>query len=241
MVIPDWSRYLVRPEIIPLIIRSPYQSSSFTDSQFEADSLSSEKLSIGELVIGGAGNLNGVLSVLDNQALERVRLDNSGITVTNGRIVVQDSSNQAVIDSLGLNSVTSFQFDGIFVPATQNVVNTLVDRSPSSALTFTLVREARVMILATALFGEFGWTTVSPSDGQLRVNIDGVDYQPYATFNGVRGSAGNIVGLLVTVTTHLIQTLAAGTHTIKLRIFHAGNGLGVDISNSQLSYLVLGK
>lgn len=75
----------------------------------------------GTLALGGAGNGNGVMSVYDTGGTEHVRLDNTGLTVSDGSITLKNASGTSFVDSAGLvaaaitNYGTTYTFGTGFV------------------------------------------------------------------------------------------------------------------------------
>jgi hypothetical protein len=197
----------------------------------------------GTLTLGGADNTNGILSIKDSSGDEKIIMDNEGITINTGKLTIKDEDESTVIDSKGLVSTTSFQFDTV-------VLESQITRSASGwgdatglSLTFTLSRTANVLILAS-LSGKN--TSLTSSGGQQLIRFD-INGTPTGVWNlhGVPGGGGLE---LQSATIHYVAELPSGSNTIKVQHRWAVLGdailagsTGTDNAGSRLSYLVLGK
>ena len=82
----------------------------------------------GTLALGGSGNGNGVMEVYDTGGTEHVRLDNTGLTVSDGSITLKNAGGTSFVDSKGLIAAaitnygtTSVSNLGMNVPGTATV------------------------------------------------------------------------------------------------------------------------
>ena len=70
--------------------------------------LSFNTINGGTATFGGTSNGEGVVSVQNSGGSEVVRLDNTGVTVTNGSLSLQNSSGSVSFDASGLVSLGNF-------------------------------------------------------------------------------------------------------------------------------------
>jgi len=162
---------------------------------------------------------------------------NKQIIVNGGKIIIKDQDEVTIIDEYGLVSGANFVFGSDYSESLYTITNSTSDFG-SLVQTFSLPRAARVLMMATASVST-QWSTGNSDVANIRINIDNTDTKPYGVINGFRAS--NPVGIYTSVNTHIVKELAAGSHTIKLRLTHSGNATGSDIVERQLTYLVLGK
>jgi len=165
-----------------------------------------------------------------------VVLDDDGILVDGGKIVVKDDSGENVIDAKGLVSTTSFLSDSVEKTNNQTIDGDdgWVDITQLT-LTFTLARQTNVLFM--------GYTTIRHEEFDqpmfVRFVLDGVSIG-HAFVGGMdwyEGTYGN----------SFVYSVSEGEHTIKLQanaILGGTNGyiLGSDYGSScTLSYVTLGK
>jgi len=210
------------------------------------DSLTWDKGQGGTLSLGGAANVDGVLSLKDASDVEKILFDKDGITITDGKITVKDSSDTTIIDAFGLVSTANFANDSV---SASNVISTtstsFIDVDSITLTTPTLSREANILILFTVQ------AAINTSDGSsgdwfvlFILDIDGVEQIANYIGQGGSKSAGgdqNGVGWM-TPTIHAITSLAAGSHVIKVKwevVNNSGTGKAYAMKRT-LSYVLLG-
>lgn len=71
-------------------------------SNITSGTMTADKINGGTLILGGT--TNGVESVKDSSGNEIVRLDTSGVSVTDGKISVKDSSGTTILNGSGINA-----------------------------------------------------------------------------------------------------------------------------------------
>ncbi len=115
----------------------------------------------GNLVLGGLDNGNGVLQVVDAGGTERVLINNEGITVNNGSIVVKNSSGSVIMNQTGLTTV-NFASDGTLQSGVVSTSGTAFSTVGSITLDFDMAKTSNTLFLATTMArNELGTTTTS--------------------------------------------------------------------------------
>jgi hypothetical protein len=192
----------------------------------------------GTLTLGGTANGNGVMQVLNSSGGTVVTVNNSGVSVTNGNISIQDSSGTTILDATGLVSTANFAADSVTAGTSTNTTSTSYVDIGSSSISFTLSRQSRVLVIYSVKLGN----SAAGSNGDNTIvclNVDGSDDQgPTITGTGTPWSGGLI---LTTSAVSTIQTLAAGSHTLKLRVKSTDSGATAYTQQATITYLVLGK
>jgi len=151
-----------------------------------------------------------------------------------GKITIKDDTDTTVIDAKGLVSTTSFtKSDTVLNAGSQTITSDGDEDITGATLTFTLKRESVVVILATSS-GYMGLDAGDSGNGYVFIDVDGTEYFPRSHFYS---------GSLETGATHLIATLAAGSHTVKMvgHLSLVANTPIFNIYSYRLSYVVLGK
>ena len=229
------------------ITTAKIQDASITNAKIK--DLSWDKGYGGTLTLGGANNVNGILSVKDASAVEKVRIDNTGITVNTGKITIKDDTDANIIDAKGLVSVNNFMFNSLTATNLCHLfTSTTFEDVPNSSMSFTLSRAARVAFWATVLIKTFSVSGGSQHGMTIiAITVDGINYQPYIINEGFYSDidADADGKEYKTLSTHLVLTLGAGNHTVKLQrkisnIEPYNNTLGC-YDSWTLTYLVLGK
>lgn len=201
----------------------------------------------GELTVGGSLNGNGRIHVLDSGGVERVTIDNNGITINNGKVVINDQNGTLVIDSQGIRSTTQFEVNSVV-----NVVNNFTltsldvwtDITGFSMTTSNFTRPLQVFIILTSGLQVDGGPDFS-ARGRVGINIDGTIASDWISwYAGKSGGVGNM-NLLHVQTTHTVSNpIGVGTHTIKGQA-HLSNFSGtaptLTIYDRSLTYIVFGK
>lgn len=240
--------------------KSTRLSSLQIKTMFPMGSISFGQASGGTLTLGGDNNAGGIMSVLDSTGSEKVLINSDGITITDGKITIQDALGSTVLDSVGLVSENSFTFDSVEgsssgSPISDNV-GTFVDVT-GLTLDFNLARTAHVLFLFQA--GGFlakdidDPTSVS---GQIGLILDDVEVGTTLQVEGFRhvaewgadaqrGSDDMVwnQGFPQIVSAHYADSIASGDHTVKLQFRTSTDGYTFYVwkQYSRLSYLILGK
>jgi hypothetical protein len=213
----------------------------------KVDSISFNQASGGTITLGGAGNGNGILRVLNSANVQKVTISNSGVAVIDGNISISNAVGTTILDSTGVVSTTNFPRDQIFSDVTNSTTGTTAVDLPGATLdSFILSRAANVYITMSA----WGYNNGFGNDGHsVRVvcndNIDG-NLITYPIFGQWVLSSIDFAGSTASnsfdeqaVTMGVIQNLSAGTHTLKLQ-YYASTGGTATVGAFLLSYLVLG-
>jgi hypothetical protein len=204
----------------------------------------------GTITLGGISNKNGLLTVRDAGGITKVTADNTGITITDGKLTFVNTAGGTVLDGSGLVSTVSFQAASVEDITTRTTTSsTFVDVSGGALSPFVTTRATKTVIYVTGFGYNIAWLqnavamqlqAVDSIDGTL-VNFPltieasltsvGGGGPPYTSFGYSAdyqfASAAVIVGL------------SAGTHTLKLQYKTNGSGTA-ELSVTQLGYVVLG-
>ncbi len=193
----------------------------------------------GTLTLGGSGNGNGVFSLKDSAGAEKIAMDNTGMTVSNGKIIIKDSSNTSIIDSTGLVSTSNFTFDSVSASgSTTRNSSDYADLDSMTLTTSSFTRDVKTLVLFTCNNRPSNRTDASDYT-QFVINIDGTDQTQMPAYNlQYEGHSGYANFLSTSI--QLVVTLGSGTHTIKVRWKSGGVGDAQTLERV-LTYLVLGK
>jgi hypothetical protein len=98
---------------------------------------------------------------------------------------------------------------------------------PGVTQTFTLTTAATVNVIATGIISNFNVPTVPDIQGSFKINVDGTNTTAAFASSGNRTGLG---AMPTPITLSYNITLAAGTHTIKLRYkpWHGGANINLD-------------
>lgn len=173
------------------------------------DTLTWDKAQGGTATLGGSANVNGVLTVLDASAVEKVRLDKDGILVNSGKLVIKNDSDTISIDAKGIVSTANFtKTDTANASLNQSFTSTSLADVTGSSLSFSLTRSTTVLFLAqihSYLIESVGNT----GEGRVSLDIDGSEVAY------IENHSGNIN--FKPSSAHYVGTLSSGSHTVKLR------------------------
>lgn len=210
--------------------------------------LSFNEISGGTAILGGTSNGNGVLSLRNQSGSEVVKLDNTGMTVTNGSIIIQDSSGSNIIDSAGLVSTNNFQFGGSSNLTLRSTTSSFYGTVPNTTLNIVLSREANILLTAIVQARVTAGTRITTpvaSDVQMQLNGTNVagptmnllDDQRANTYFGVYTTA------IYTMSRQVIKNVASGTNTYCLvyKTDAEPGGGTLDVLATEVNYLVFGK
>ena len=184
----------------------------------------------GTLNLGGTNNQSGVFSLKDEGGTEKITMDKTGMTVNDGKITIKDSAGSSIIDSTGLNSLTTFgNSSSVYMPDLPDITTTSYTDIGSATTNIVTSRSANVLLLV----GAVGNTTSGVNAGNIRITLGGTTLTPVMIF-------GN------TFTHKFISSVSiagAGTTAYKLQgIVTAGtNPIQFGGGYLWMGYLVLGK
>lgn len=207
------------------------------DATFKGTVQSGSLLS-GSLTVGGAANVDGAIHVLDSTNTEKVTIDKDGVLIQDGKLTIKDATNTTIIDATGLVSEANFQFDSVADASTQQTTqgSPYVDVT-NMTLTFSLVRVARVLFMATVTGGA---NNVASGNGMYSIiNVDGSQVGAVINVPGSPLTGGGVV--YSNGSGQAVVSLGSGSHTVKLQFRSGSIGWNVGIENKFLCYLVLGK
>jgi len=207
----------------------------------------------GTATFGGTTNGNGLVEVLNDAGGTIVELNKAGIKVTNGSVVIENSSGDDAIDSLGVVSVQNFVDAAASLTAggTQNITpdNTFVDLIGGS-LSFVSTR-SKVLFIDTMvqhfIKDNSGGTTNFSGNSVFEIVVGGTAQTPGGVIIeggrerfGTADTFGN--SHLSSNSFHAVTTVGAGTTTIKLqgKCEHTNGTPSLKIYGYKLSYVVLG-
>ena len=190
----------------------------------------------GTLTLGGTNNGNGLLNVQNQAGANIVTLNNTGMTVTDGSILIQNSSGSSVIDSNGVNSLTNFQSNAFVLSGTQTITNTESDINNTTG-TIIVGRSSKYLFI-TNVNADLVYGGTTAKSNIVYFNLDGTNQDPVAKVNGFNGDGQNTILKTTYGLTHLV-TLDPGTHVVKLRLKNDNAG-GANISDASLVYVALG-
>lgn len=218
----------------------------FDNNHIEVDSINWEKGFGGTLTLGGANNVNGVLSIKDATNTEKVLLDKDGITVSDGKITIKNDSGDTTIDSKGIVSTANFASDtAVSLNNTRTTSSTSFVNVSNTTLTFTLTRSANVLFLLWGDFSNYGGDGDIASE-YVALKINSTLY-PDATngFGNVfywADQAGSDVSFASSSWHgHYLAQLAAGSYTALMQ-FRKQGAATVDarVIDTGITYIILG-
>lgn len=168
----------------------------------------------GTINLGGLGNGEGVMQVLNGVGGTVITADNTGITITGGSITIKNNANQSVLDAYGIvSNSNNFINTNITAGAANQVFSgtTLTDITNGS-LTFTLNRTTMIHIdFSTEVYLTENLSPLTDNcDGIVSVTIDNVPY-----FGLIELHSSN--NALKTLSSTVLYPLTAGLHTVKLQ------------------------
>ncbi len=200
----------------------------------------------GTLVLGGSGNASGVFSLKDSSGVEKIAMDNTGMTINSGKITLKNASEVSVIDSSGLVSNNDANFENQFTGAgnNQNITSTtLVDVTNGVLTSSNFARTKRVLVfysLIAWIDGVSGTPWAGTATATMRIDSD--DYASGANQRVIFEANDTTLGnMRETLSDTFVISLAAGTHTFQLRAMlgYLSNSKLI-INSFNMGYLVLG-
>ena len=240
-----YSDYMEKPILGKSNRLSPLQ----IKTMFPMGSINFDQASGGTLTVGGKEDAGGVISVLDSDASEKVLIDSSGITITGGKITIQDALGSTIIDSVGLVSDTSFTFDSVQgASGAQTESSTVWTDITGVTLDFSLTRAAHILFLyQTSGFAAKDSDNTAGIAVQVRLVLDAGSVGTIMELQGFRymvnwGDAW-ATGYGQSSMMHYSQEVATGDHTVKVQFRTSANTYDAHVwkQYTRLSYLILGK
>lgn len=164
------------------------------------------------------------------------KVENDGDLTAKG-VTIKDSLGTSIIDSTGLISSANFAFDSVTSTSSQSTASTSFVDATGMSLTFSLDRASRVLFMATITGGNSNVDTNNTM--ATRVVLDGTQIGGAIL---TPGFVNDISSAYQTGSTQSIQSVASGSHTVKLQ-FRAVNGGTANLSTNEkfLGYVILGK
>ena len=167
--------------------------------------------------------------------------------LTASGVTIKDSLGTTVIDGVGISSSTQFAFGEYSDTAAQSTNSTSFVDIPSFTISFTLARAARVYVYMTINLQNSGAGSTNAYSGAQMV-LDGAQVGSGLVATGHWYLSGGvpIVYLSEIVGTSTIQSLAAGSHTLKGQFNTSNATYATSISSGSaaiknIGYIVLGK
>lgn len=221
------------------------QDGSITSAKI--GTISNNVLQGGTATFGGADDTDGVILVKNAGGTVVVQIDNTGITVIDGNISIQNDGGTTIIDGSGLTTANFVSDSIVDLGNTRSTSSTSFTDVANTTLTFSLAKTANVLFLAGGDFSNY------IADGEtcrefVGLNIDGTLYPNATNGFGIVYLADDVIGddvtnVLPTWAGHYLATLTAGTHTAKLQFCKNDvptTSVDARVTNTQLSYVVLG-
>lgn len=213
------------------------QDASITSAKI--DNFSFNQGTGGTLTLGGTLNGNGLLVVKNSAGAAIVNVNNTGITVTGGSINVVNSAGSTIVDPIGLNSISNFQSGQIFDTSTYNTTSTNFTDLGSTTQTIIITRATKFFFYMFVL----GLNTEYWNNGyydEIELWDDILSTQLMNSFaQGIPYTGGALTTQQVTM--QWIGSLAAGTHSMKMR-YRTSNGSGTaTITSAGWGYVQLGQ
>lgn len=198
--------------------------------------LTFNEISGGTATLGGTANGNGLLSVKDSSGTERVRADNTGLTVNDGSVTMKNSSGSTSFDYLGVvsNNNFSFSFGTVAAGLNQNISGTGDTSFTGGTLSFTLGRASLVLVNISVGMWLVGTTAGGVNGlGIAKIKLNGTE--------AARVVIGAAYTDLIYQSTFWLGNLSSGTNTF------TATGLGptagtttLNIYGYRMGYVILG-
>jgi len=183
--------------------------------------LTFDTISGGTATLGGTANGEGVVSVQDSGGTERVRLDNTGLTVYDGNIAMENEGGTTFIDSKGLisSSISNYGTTSSYGTAgLASISGTATSDTGVATVTLNLIRNTNILMLAdTNIYYTDGGTSPWNAINHMKIKVDGTtqsDTFYRFKYAGYGDSGDN--DLEMGMSCHNFQTLGSGSHTIVL-------------------------
>lgn len=193
----------------------------------------------GTLTLGGGDNANGYLRVLDSAGTQKVLINNEGIRVTDGSIVIENNLGSTIMDNKGLTTVNFRSYaTSEFGSATQD--GTTLSLMGGMSVSFEMDKDVNIL----AFFYDYGYNNDAGGGVNHSMTMykstDGTTY----TAPSYSMSYDTYSNLLQPITGYwLFNVDGSGSYTYwKLDVeWKKNDGSGTAISlNRNLTYVVLG-
>lgn len=233
--------------LIPTAIQTR-QIADLAVTNAKISSLSFDKAVGGTLTLGGVNNVSGLFSLKNASGTEIVHIDNTGIQVYDGSIVIKNVDNTTILDTAGIVSTANFITDQISSNSSNTTASTsFVDVPGSSMNPFVLERETIALITVFTKAYNVGRASNTNYEVGIQVNdsIDGnlIGYSHNGNWiitgiDFVGQSYGlSVVGDNITISAYL--TLNPGTHILKIQYKAISGGTATE-DGFILNYNLLG-
>lgn len=202
-------------------------------------SLSAISATLGSVNVGGSGNGNGVISVKDSSDVEKVLLNNDGITVSGGKVTIKDDSETTTIDSKGIvGSALTLYGSSSSGSINQHFTTSSEVDVTGSEINFTVARQSTVLILVKATIYH-GNVSTNKANLTIRFRAQGNEFERLTMGGNVSPYDGN----LRTLHTHFYSTISAGDKAFKLtgQLESITGSPDMVLLDFRLSYIILGK
>lgn len=211
----------------------------------QVGTLSFNNISGGTATLGGTTNGNGLMQVLNASGGTVVQVDNTGISVTGGSVSIKNASGSTIIDSSGLNGLSTFQYG-------QGSAVTYQDITSVGTASYTDITNGSVTVVLARQSNVFLTSTITGKHnndgdgiGVIRFTDGGTEIGPHIL---IRTFGTGEFSIADTHSASFITTLSAGTHAIKLQATQNNisgtltltNESATDGAHTIINYLVLG-
>lgn len=187
--------------------------------------------------LGGTGNQYGYVRVFDENLLESLRIDSSGLTVPLGGFTFKNNSGKSIIDDRGIVS-TSFLGDIVSDTNAFTTTNTSYTDVTNMTLNFSVSRGVKIIVGASVVGQNDSIATTNVDNCYTAIMFDGSQVGATMVTPGFPGSS---VIPQAAGTTALVNA-AAGHHNLKLqtKAVSAGTARLVATEPKVLWYVILG-
>lgn len=205
--------------------------------------LTFNEISGGTATLGGTSNGNGLLTVNNAAGTEVVKIDNTGIAINNGSLSIKNDTGVVFLDSKGIVGTASFDSGGTFNSSSRSVGTNVYTDVSNTEISFVLGRTQKVLIGVGAQVHMADMEGDSITSYFISLNLDGVNQSPDMTIRDTRLETPAVFSTdsrTYTISRTSIETLALGTHTLKLQHNISDTDDSGVIENTSLYYVVLG-
>lgn len=198
----------------------------------------------GTITLGGEGNGNGVLQILNALNTQRVLMDNSGILINDGALTIKDENDTTIIDSSGLVSASNFSINldsgapfAAFTSTTYADLTTpiqiTIPRATKALVSLSVISATAQINAALDCNGRTYYKVESDIDGPLAVTF----YDSFLT--AATNVRENIISKPYSIVTG--YELSPGTHNISVQGSLAFNtNLTSNLNYYDLAVILLG-
>jgi len=248
------------------VFKGTVQAGSVISGIIQSDSVIS-----GDVTVGGDGNANGSIAVLDENNDEKITINkdgmsvdggeivfnkdgmsvdggkitisDAGITINDGKLTIKDDSDSIIVDSKGLVSINNFVSTQSTYTGNQTITGTSETDINNVTAQFTLNRTAVVLFF----FNTINWVMTGAGDRcnviiRFKIQYDGdPGWYTRATDYNIDSSVGYFNGHRYTQ--QYMTTMPAGTHNIKLTAqqYSTTGSPQTKIWEAGLGYIIFGK